>query len=179
MDSRKQGLAQRAEKGAQAEQATGVELRVLESRGWAVFHGRRVPGYRADLDHVLVPPIAQPTVVVLDTKRWHAGWETILHGGRVHCGLEDRHDQIEAVARYAARVRTALGGDVEVWPLVVVHGSRIPGGALTAPVSGGVVHVLSVERLVPEMVKAGQGLPLVSQAGFADRVGRVLPPYRG
>ncbi|MFD1277338.1 NERD domain-containing protein, partial [Streptomyces kaempferi] len=97
VDARMESLAQRAEKGAAAERATGAKLRILESRGWYVLHGRHVPGCRADLDHVLVPPNGR-AVVVLDTKRWHAQQATYLKGGKVHCGGEDRHDQIEAVA---------------------------------------------------------------------------------
>ncbi|WP_329376142.1 NERD domain-containing protein [Streptomyces sp. NBC_01483] len=176
---RADALTVRAAHGAAAEKATGAQLRVLESRGWFVLHGRQVPGFRADLDHVLVPPTGT-AVVVLDTKGWHAGWETTLRGGRVHCDLEDRHEQIEAVARYAARVDRVLGmPGVAVWPLLVVHGSRIRGGHLAAPVaSGGVVHVLSVERLVPELVKAARGMDPVAAGVLARRVTAVLPPHR-
>lgn len=179
VDARTEALARRSEIGAEAERATGVQLRVLEDRGWYVAHGRQVPGYRADLDHVLVPPTGT-AVVVLDTKRWHARRDTVLRGGRVHCGLEDRHGQIEAVARYAARVHRELGmPGVDVWPLLVIHGSRIPGGHLAAPVAGGrVVHVLSVERLVPELVKAVNGWDPSAAGVLARRVDQVLPPYR-
>lgn len=180
IDARTEGRARRAEIGAEAEKATGAQLRVLESRGWYVLHGRQVPGYPSDLDHVLVPPTGT-AVVVLDTKRWHAQRDTHLKGGRVHCGGEDRHEQIEAVARYAARVDRVLGmPGVAVWPLLVVHGSRIRGGHLPAPVaSGGVVHVLSVDRLVPELVKAAQGMDPHAARVLAGRVTAVLPPHRG
>lgn len=179
---RADALTARVARGAEAEKRTGAELRVLESRGWYVLHGRQVPGYTSDLDHVLVPPTGT-AVVVLDTKRWHAGWDwdTELKGGRVHCGLEDRHDQIEAVARYAGRVHKVLGmPGVAVWPLLVIHGSRIRGGHLAAPVAGGgVVHVLSVERLVPELVKAARGMDPVAAGVLARRVTAALPPHRG
>jgi hypothetical protein len=176
---RADALTARVARGAEAEKRTGAELRVLESRGWYVLHGRRVPGYSSDLDHVLVPPTGT-AVVVLDTKRWHFQQDIELKDGRVHCGLEDRHDQIEAVARYAARVDRVLGmPGVAVWPLLVIHGSRIRGGYLPAPVAGGgVVHVLSVERLVPELVKAARGMDPAAAGVLARRVTAVLPPHR-
>lgn len=176
---RADALTARVAHGAEAERRTGAELRVLESRGWYILHGRQVPGYTSDLDHVLVPPTGT-AVVVLDTKRWRFQQETELKDGRVHCGLEDRHGEIEAVARYAARVHRVLNmPGVAVWPLLVIHGSRIRGGHLAAPVaSGGVVHVLSVERLVPELVKAAKGMDPVAAGVLAGRVTAVLPPHR-
>jgi hypothetical protein len=176
---RSDAVAARWDLGARAEQDTAGLLRVLETRGWLVLHDRAIPGSRANLDHVLVPPTGD-AVVVLDTKRWHAGRETILHGSRVHCGLDDRHAQVEAVARYAARVHQALGmPGVEVLPLLVIHGSQIPGGHLPAPVAGGgVVHVLSAERLVPDLVKAVKRVDRRAAKVLARRVAQVLPPYR-
>jgi hypothetical protein len=177
---RADAVAARWDRGAKAERETARRLRRLRWHGWRVLHDRRLPGRgRANLDHVLVPPTGD-SVIVLDTKCWHAGRETVLHDGRVHCGLEDRHAQVEAVARYAARVHQALGmPGVEVLPLLVVHGSQIPGGHLAAPVAGGgVVHVLSADRLVPELVKAVNGRDLRAAKVLARRVDRVLPPYR-
>lgn len=180
VDARTEGLARRAEIGAVAEAATGAKLRILESRGWYVLHGRHVPGYRADLDHVLVPPNGL-AVIVLDTKRWHARQTTYLKDGRVHCGGQDRHDQIEAVAGYAQRVQDVLWmPGVAVCPMVVVHGSRVAGEYLEAPVEdGGTVFVLGVERLVPELLAASSGIDSKAANALAARVERVLPPYPG
>jgi hypothetical protein len=66
-----------------------------------------------------------------------------------------------------------------VLPLLVVHGSQIPGGHLPAPVAGGgVVHVLSMERLVPDLLKAVQSVDPRAAKVLARRVDQVLPPYR-
>jgi hypothetical protein len=155
-------------------------LRQLEERGWRILHDRALPGSRANLDHVLVSPCGT-AVVVLDTKRWHAAWITELKNGRVHCGLEDRHRQIVAVAGYAVRVYRALNlPGVQVWPLLVVHGSRIRGGHLQAFLEqGGLVHVLGPDYLVPTLADAPQGRDPQRADQLAQHAARVLPPYQG
>ncbi|MFE9812342.1 NERD domain-containing protein [Streptomyces sp. NPDC005548] len=180
--ARLESQADRALIGARAEAATGRQLAKLETRGWAVFHGLSIPGSRVDLDHVIVPPDGR-TVIVLDTKAWHAGWYTQLKGGRVHCGTQDRHAQIEAVAGYARRVHAELGMRVTVWPLVVVHGSQVRGPRgeyLEAPVAGGgSVFVLGIERLVPELLHASKSVDGKAACKVAARVEEVLPPHPG
>lgn len=175
---RADALAARTTIGAQWEQHTAAMLRPLEGYGWHVLHDRRLPGSRANLDHVLVSP-GGTAVVVLDTKRWHAGRETWLVDGRVCCGQEDRHGQIEAVARYAAHVHGAVGmPDVVVWPLLVVHGSRVRGGCLEAraPAWPGPVWVLGPDWLVPTLASAPKTADARRAKALADRVARVLPP---
>ena len=166
--------------GAQAEAVTAGMLAELEQAGWHVLHDRQLPGSRANLDHVLVSPCGT-ALVVLDTKRWHAQRPTTLVGGRVHCGDQDRHGQVEAVARYAARVAAVLGMPGRVWPLLVVHGSPIAGGRLEAraPDWDGVVHVLGPEWLMPTLAAAPSGKDPKRAAELAARVARVLPPYAG
>ncbi|MFF7476622.1 NERD domain-containing protein [Streptomyces sp. NPDC008092] len=149
--------------------------------GWTVWHGCRLPGRRHDLDHVLASPCGT-AVVVLDSKRWHARRPTHDRGGRVWCGEEDRHDKIEAVARYAARLQTALGmPGVVVWPLLVIHGSRIEGGRLEvrAPDWPGVVHVLGPDWLVPTLASAPSGIDPGRAAAVVARLGQVLSPAVG
>lgn len=182
-------LTVRAKHGAVGEQRTAAMLAQLPA-GWTVFHGRKLPGYSNDYDHVLGSPCGN-AVVALDTKRWHAGRETTLIRGRVHCGREDRHGQIEAVARYAARLQQALNlPGVVVWPLLVVHGSRIssppfPAGRLEAPVQvkgrggavvwSGVVHVLGPEYLVPTPASAPREAHPARAGALVRHVDRVLP----
>lgn len=179
---RADALAARTALGAVWEQRTAVMLEPLEGAGWRVLHDRRLPGRgRANLDHVLVSPCGT-AVVVLDTKRWHAQRSTSLVGGRVCCGLEDRHGQVEAVARYAARTGQALSmPGVAVWPLLVVHGSPVAGGKLEARAVGweGPVWVLGPDWLVPTLARAPAGRDPQRAAQLAAHVARVLPPYEG
>jgi hypothetical protein len=178
---RREALADRWDLGAQAEAATAHLLSALETAGWHVLHDRSLPGSRANLDHVLVSPCGT-ALVVLDTKRWHAQRPTTLIGGRVCCGTEDRHGQVEAVARYAARVARLTGMPAgSVWPLLVVHGSSVAGGRLEAraPAWDGPVWVLGPDWLVPTLAGAPAGRDPGRAAALAARVARVLPPYVG
>lgn len=180
VDARAEAVAARWDIGAAAEEQTARMLHALHGRGWHILNDRALPGSRANLDHVLVSPCGT-AVVVLDTKRWHAQRPTWLVRGRVCCGTEDRHGQIEAVAGYAARVARVLEMDVRaVWPLLVVHGSRIAGGRLEARTEKwpGVVHVLGPEWLVPTLAAAPGGQDPVRSGRLAARVAAVLPPYR-
>ncbi|MEW2402191.1 nuclease-related domain-containing protein [Streptomyces sp. NPDC046862] len=169
--------------GARGEATTAKLLKPLQAQGWHILHDRALPGHgRANLDHVLV----RGGIVVLDTKSWHAGQETCLIRGRVHCGTEDRHDQVEKVVRYAQSVARLVGVPPEmVVPLLVVHGSRIvsypfPTGRLEARVSGyaGPVHVLGPNWLVPTLATAPSGGDRRGAGELAARVARALPPYR-
>lgn len=169
--------------GAAGEAATAALLAPLVHAGWTVRHDRRLSGARWNVDTVLVSPCGT-AVVVLDTKAWRKNWTTQLVRGRVHCrnreAGEDRHEQVEKVARYAQRIarELALPG-VQVLPLLVVHGSPVAGGCLAAPVQGvvGPVYVLSPSWLVPTMVRSA-GVPDARRAAaVTDRVDRVLLPY--
>jgi len=177
---RADALAARTRLGAEWEEYTARMLQPLEAAGWHVLHDRQLPGSRANLDHVLVSPCGT-AVVVLDTKRWHAQRLTVLVRGRVHCGGQDRHGQVEAVARYAARTARVLGvPGVVVWPLLVVHGSPVAGrGRLEARVPGwdGPVWVLGPDRLVPTLAAAPGGRNPGRAAVLAARVAEVFPPY--
>jgi hypothetical protein len=166
--------------GAAAEQHTARMLHALHTRGWHILNDRALPGSRANLDHVLISPCGT-AVVVLDTKRWHAQRPTWLVRGRVHCGTDDRHGQIEAVAGYASRVARALDMEARsVWPLLVVHGSRIQGGRLEVRAARwpGPVHVLGPEWLVPTLASAPKRRDPVRAGQLAARAAAVLPPYR-
>lgn len=177
---RADALAARAAHGAVGEQQTAALLARLPA-GWTVWHGCRLPGFRHDLDHVLAPPCGT-AVVVLDSKRWHARWPTHVRGVRVWCGNEDRHEKIEAVARYAARLQAALGmPGVVVWPLLVVHASPIEGGRLEVRAAAwpGVVHVLGPDWLVPTLASAPGGIDPGRAAVLVARLGQVLSPAAG
>lgn len=176
---RADAVAARWEHGAAGEEATARLVAALGSQGWGIRHDLRMPGSRANLDHLLISPCGT-AVVVLDSKNWHRRRATSVVGGRVYCGTEDRHGQVEAVASYARRVSLALNlPGVVVWPLLVVHGSLIAGGRLEAraPDWHGVVHVLGPDRLVPTLAAAPKVHDPARAAAVAARVDRVLLPY--
>ncbi len=170
------------DRGAASEEATAALLAQLLAHGWQIRHDLRLPGRRFNIDHVLISPCGT-AIVVLDTKAWHLGWPTELVRGRVHCGTQDRHEQVEKVARYAAAVQAALGlPGLVVWPLLVIHGSPVARGELRPVVAvpgwQGPVWVLSPDLLVPRLVAAPQGVRDPARAGVVvSRVDQVLAPY--
>ncbi len=100
-------------RGAAGERATAAVLDRLPTRTWAVLHDRRVPGSRANLDHLVIGPSG---VWVLDTKttraRVRATWRHVrLGSARLDTG---------PVLWEAQVVADRLG--VPVRPVVVVHG---------------------------------------------------------
>ena len=175
---RADAVAARWERGAAGEAATARLLAPLSRAGWHVRHDLRLAGRRFNVDHVLVSPCGT-AVVVADTKSWHRGRPTVLVDGRVRCG-NDRHDQVEAVARYARLVEAALNlPGVAVVPLIVVHGSPVAPGGLEAPVPDGTVWVLGADQVVARLQAAVRTLPDQHRAAALDvRVKAVLSPYR-
>lgn len=146
--------------------------------GWHVFHDLAVPGRRFNLDHVLVPPSGLG-VIVLDSKKWHAGFPTHVVRGRVHCGAQDRHEQVEKVAGYASVVAATLQVPASmVVPLLVVHGSPVAGGAVEVRVPGWerTVCVLGAGALLPTLAAVPGGRDPVRAAQLAQRVIVALPP---
>ncbi|MEV4975574.1 NERD domain-containing protein [Streptomyces scopuliridis] len=165
--------------GAAGEEATARLLGRLGAQGWTVWHDMRLLRRQFNLDHVLGSPCGT-ALVVLDTKRWRRNWPTAVVRGRVHCGTDDRHNQIEKVAGYASAVQAALGmPGVTVWPLLVVHGSPIAGGRLEARAAGwdGPVHVLGPDWLVPTLAAAPKVRDAQRAAALTARVDQVLRPY--
>jgi hypothetical protein len=178
---RADALAARTRQGTLGEQWTAAILTRLPA-GWHVLHDRRFPGPgRGNLDHILIAP-GGAGIVVVDSKKWHAQWKTRLVRGRVRCGAEDRHDQVEAVAGYARRVaRMVRVPEAMVLPLIVVHGSPVAGGYLAARVDGwdGPVHVLGPNWLVPTLATAPRGPDARRGDALAERAAQVFPPYLG
>lgn len=167
--------------GAAGEAATVALLAPLSAAGWHVRHDLRPPGGRRNYDHVLVSPCGTG-VVVLDTKRWRRNWPTTVQRGRVHCGPEDRHEQIQKAADHAGQVRDYLAvPGLTVWPLLVIHGSPVAGGRLEARAAGwaGPVWVLGPDWLVPTLLAAPKGRDPRRAARVAARVDQVLRPYAG
>lgn len=169
------------DRGADGEAATKALLAPLPAHGWHVRHDLRPPGGRRNYDHVLTSPCGT-AVVVLDSKQWRRNWPTTLIGGRVHCGPEDRHGQIQKAADHALEVQQYLAvPGLVVWPLLVVHGSPVAGGELAARAAGWPepVFVLAADRLVPRLLAAPRGVrdPRRAEAVVA-RVDAVLRPYQ-
>ncbi|MER5277754.1 nuclease-related domain-containing protein [Streptomyces sp. NPDC002809] len=165
--------------GAAGEDVTAGLLTALEARGWAIRHDVRLRGRRFNVDHVLGSPCGT-AVVAVETKNWHRGRTTTVRSGRVFCGGEDRHDQVEKAVKYARLIEAALGmPGVTVLPVMVVHGSPVAGGFLDARVQGweGPVYVLGPDRLLPTLAAAPKMTNPARAAAVAARMDSVLSPY--
>ncbi|MGW5529449.1 nuclease-related domain-containing protein [Streptomyces xanthochromogenes] len=173
---RADAVAERWERGAAAERATALLLKPLEGLGWHVRHDLGMVGRKENYDTVLVAP--DGTVIVLDTKAWARNAVTTLVGGRVCCGVEDRHGEVEKVGRYANRIARAVGVP-EVVAVVLVHGSPVAGGYLEARVPGlpRPVYVLTPSTAVPVLSDAIRYRDPVRAAQAAAAVDLVLRPY--
>jgi hypothetical protein len=96
----------------------------------------------------------------------------------VHCGRQDRHDQVESLAGYASAVAARLGVPAAaVLPLLVVHGSPVQGGAVDVrvPKWEREVRVLSAGMLVPTLARMPGGRDPGRAAALATRVVERLP----
>lgn len=168
-------VAARWRLGAEAERETARRLRALRLYGWRIRHDLQLSGRRFNLDHVLVSPCGT-AVVVADTKRWHAGRTVTVDRGRLWCGGEDRTTEAEKAARYAHLVADAVG--VPVWPLLIVHGSRVQGRHLEVVTVSGRVQVVGVDQAVRVLRAGPAGWSWSRARRVAGRVDGALRPYR-
>lgn len=115
--------------GAAGEERVGARLDTLAEVGVITLHDRRIPGSRANIDHLVITPWG---VHVVDAKRYHSkkvdfdvvgGRKRLLVGGR------DRTQFVDGVERQVAKVKETLDGVIPVrgvlcfvdaeWPLLL------------------------------------------------------------
>lgn len=140
--------------GAIGEERLGQKLNELAGDTLGILHDRRIPGTRANIDHIAVTPSG---VFVIDPKRY-AGRPTLrVEGGMLRprtekllVGGRDRTNLVDGVLKQVDVVRSIVGTDVPVtgvlcfidadWPLI--------GGAFTT--RG--VDVLWPKKLYPRLM---------------------------
>lgn len=98
-------------RGAEGERALGVTLESLRDEGFGVLHDRRIPGGRANIDHLVVGPAG---VFVIDAKRYRGKVERRNRGSllardwRLYVNGRDRSSLVNDMARQVEAVRLAL-----------------------------------------------------------------------
>jgi hypothetical protein len=97
--------------GADGERAVGARLDALP--GAVTVHDRRIPGSRANIDHIAVAPSG---VYVVDSKN-HAGKVVVTRSGLTVAGRRCDH-MVPGVQKQVAVVRSALA-DQELPPDLV------------------------------------------------------------
>lgn len=163
--------------GAIGEERLGHRLNELANDNLRVLHDRRIPGSRANIDHLAVTPTG---VYVVDAKRYVGKRPSLrIEGGILRTRVEklvlDSRDQtklVDGVLKQADLVRSVVGDDLPVvgllcfieadWPLI--------GGAFTT--RG--VDVLWPKKLYPRLSAHGPHAACV--ADVHARLARALPP---
>jgi hypothetical protein len=152
---------ERWRRGAAGEVATARLLDRLPGGRWVVLHDLRIPGSRANVDHLVIGPTG---VWVIDTKttraRVRAGWRLVRFGDRpLDPGPTMWEAQVVA-DRLGTRVR----------PVIAVHGR----GLRRRGARCGQVRVLSATRLVRHLRRGRRRLDRDRIADLAERAGRVF-----
>jgi hypothetical protein len=162
--------------GALGEERLGQRLNELSSDTMRVLHDRRIPGTRANIDHIAVTPTG---IYVIDAKKYKGRPSLKVEGGilrprveKLLVGSRDCTKVVDGVLKQVDLVRAIVGDDISItgvlcfveadWPLI--------GGAFTT--RG--VEVLWPKKLYPLLSADGPLLP-----GVDDRhrqLASALPP---
>lgn len=113
--------------GARGEETIGRNLEALRAEGIAVLHDRRVPGSRANIDHIV---ISTAGVFVVDPKNYRGKVEQRDVGGlfrtdlRLYVGGRDRTKLVKEMKQQVAAVRAVLSLD-QKWSDVPVTAALV------------------------------------------------------
>jgi hypothetical protein len=114
------------QRGAQGERHTARLLRRLHRDGYVVFHDLAVPGFDANVDHLVIGPSG---VFVLDSKQWTGSVHQSADGLVWHNHY--RLDRTLETVRWEAETVGRLLG-TRAAALLCVHGAHVQGGGLDA-----------------------------------------------
>jgi len=139
--------------GAVGEEVLGRRLDTLADRGVRVLHDRRIPGTRANIDHIVVSGAG---VFVIDAKRYRGRRPQLrVQGGILRprtetllVGTRDCTKLVDGVAKQVERVRTALA-PLEATGEIPVRGMLCFLDADWPPV-GGAFAIRAVDVLWPK-----------------------------
>jgi hypothetical protein len=143
--------------GAEGEVRTGRLLEPLEADGFRILHDRKIPGSRANIDHIVIGP---PGIFVVETKSYAGSLQ--IRGNEVFVAGRRKTGMIDEVKREASAVQTALDEEVAahgwtVTPVICVHRADLPW--FRSEVAG--VRIVSGKDLVKRLRKAD---PVLSPA---------------
>lgn len=161
--------------GADGEARTARFLEPLRAEGFAVLHDRRIPGSRANIDHIVIGP---PGVFVVETKSF--GGQLKVRGHEVYVAGRRKTAMVEEAKREALAVQVALAPELEalgigVVPVICVHRAALPwfGG------QAGGVRIVSGKDLVKRLRKADPVLPADTVDRLAKAAASRLRPAAG
>ena len=111
-------------KGAEGERLTGRTLEKLP--GYVILHDRKIPGSKANIDHVAIGPAG---VFVIETKNYKG--EVKARGDELFIAGRRRTSIVEQTWREAVAVQGVLAEHmarlaIDVVPVLCIHGSQVP-----------------------------------------------------
>ncbi len=148
--------------GAVGEERVGTRLNELETESLRVLHDRRIPGSRANIDHIAV---AASGVYVIDPKRYKGRPSLKVEGGllrprveKLLVGGRDCTGLVDGVLKQVDVIRGIVGDEVPVhgvlcfvdadWPLI--------GGSFTTPPGGGTLAEEAVSDVAGRRTSDGR-----------------------
>lgn len=162
--------------GARGEELLGARLADLTQKGVRLLHDRRIPGTRANIDHIAVGPTG---VYVIDAKRYEGRRPSLrVEGGllrprveKLLVGSRDCTRLVEGVHRQVGLVRSAL----DAGPLtdVPVHGTLCFIEA-DWPLIGGSFVIADVAVLWPKKLAERLVAPGAMSEAEAEAIHRAL-----
>lgn len=149
-------------KGAEGERRIAHRLDPLVDEGMVVMHDRKLPGTRANIDHIVVAPSG---VYVIDAKHWSGKIGTRTTGSvfkpgptKLVVGGRDRTDEVnktkpqhDAVVDVIAR--SAIVETVPVWPVICTVEAEWP--LLARPIRLDRVTVTWMGALLKDLRRPG------------------------
>jgi hypothetical protein len=128
-------------RGTAGERHVARLLEPLVQQGWGVNHDLRVPGSKANIDHVVIGP---PGVFVIDTKNYR-GRLRLSRDGLLWHGRTFLAPTLSVTRWEADKLQARIGApDIAVVPIVAVLGAVVPFGQVTSMD----VTVIPARRLV-------------------------------
>jgi hypothetical protein len=117
------------QRGAAGERHVARLLEPLVQQGWGVHHDLRVPGSKANIDHVVVGP---PGIFVVDAKHYR-GRLRLSRDGQLWHGRYLLAPTLSVTRWEADKLQAVIGAaDVAVTPIVAVWGAAVPYGQVSA-----------------------------------------------
>ena len=161
--------------GALGEERLGQRLNELSSDTMRVLHDRRIPGTRANIDHIAVTAAG---VFVIDAKKYKGRPSLTVEGGilrprveRLLVGTRDQTKLVDGVIKQVDLVRGIVEHHIPVTGVLCFIGADWP--LLGGPFSVRGVDVLWPKKLYPRLTADG---PLVSEVDDLRRtLGSALP----
>ncbi len=161
--------------GADGEARTATFLEPLRAEGFRILHDRRIPGSRANIDHIVIGP---PGVYVVETKSFSG--QLKVRGNEVYVAGRRKTTMIEEAKREALAVQVALAPELEALgigmvPVICVHRASLPW--FGADARG--IRIVSGKDLVKRLRKADPRLVTEAVERLANAAAERLKPAAG